>query len=174
MRHTLAIAALLSSLPFVAQAADPIALRLASATVPTSKVNVWGLIPWSEDVKKASNDLLDIKLYYNNSIANPDNVYSRTLEGVADISFDNVVTEHNADRFVIRKMLHKQKRVRDAAFAFLICIVQMLQSKLFAVSEQSQEITRRIPTGNDHNVFYPRIYQRSDGIIDHRLVVNRK
>jgi TRAP-type C4-dicarboxylate transport system substrate-binding protein len=87
MRHKLAIAALLSALPFVAQAAEPIALRLASTTVPTSKVNVWGLIPWGEDVKKASNDLLDIKLFYNNSIANPENVYSRTLEGVADISF---------------------------------------------------------------------------------------
>jgi TRAP-type C4-dicarboxylate transport system substrate-binding protein len=87
MRRTIAAAALLATLPFAAQAADPIPLRLASTTVPTSKVNVWGLIPWSEDVKKASNDLLDIKLFYNNSIANPENVYSRTVEGVADISF---------------------------------------------------------------------------------------
>jgi len=82
-----AMAVLLGSLPLAARAAEPILLRLASTTVPTSKVNVWGLIPWSEDVKKASNDLLDIKLYYNNSIANPDNVYDRTVQGIADISF---------------------------------------------------------------------------------------
>jgi TRAP-type C4-dicarboxylate transport system substrate-binding protein len=87
MRRNLVLAALLAALPFAAQAADPIPLRLASTTVPTSKVNVWGLIPWSEDVKQASNGLLDIKLFYNNSIANPENVYSRTVEGVADISF---------------------------------------------------------------------------------------
>jgi TRAP-type C4-dicarboxylate transport system substrate-binding protein len=87
MRRTFVFAALLGVASFTAQAADPIPLRLASTTVPTSKVNVWGLIPWSEDVKKASNDLLDIKLYYNNSIANPENVYDRTLQGVADISF---------------------------------------------------------------------------------------
>ena len=70
-----------------ASSAQAVELRLASTTVPTSKVNVWGLIPWSEDVKKASNDMLDIKVYFNNSIANPDNVYDRTVQGVADISF---------------------------------------------------------------------------------------
>jgi TRAP-type C4-dicarboxylate transport system substrate-binding protein len=87
MPHKLAVAALLSLVPIAAQAAEPIALRLASTTVPTSKVNVWGLIPWSEDVKRESKGLLDIKLYYNNSIANPENVYIRTVEGIADISF---------------------------------------------------------------------------------------
>jgi TRAP-type C4-dicarboxylate transport system substrate-binding protein len=75
------------TLALAATSAHAAELRLASTTVPTSKVNVWGLIPWSEDVKKASNGQLDIKLYYNNSIANPENVYDRTLQGVADISF---------------------------------------------------------------------------------------
>jgi TRAP-type C4-dicarboxylate transport system substrate-binding protein len=89
MRHVTAaaLAFALAALAPATKAAEPIELRLASTTVPSSKVNVWGLIPWSEDVKKASNGLLDIKLFYNNSIANPANVYDRTLQGVADISF---------------------------------------------------------------------------------------
>jgi TRAP-type C4-dicarboxylate transport system substrate-binding protein len=84
MRQTIIAAAAFALAATSVHAAE---LRLASTTVPTSKVNVWGLIPWSEDVKKASNGALDIKLYYNNSIANSDNVYDRTVQGVADISF---------------------------------------------------------------------------------------
>jgi len=88
MRTTFAAAlAVAAVLPLAANAAEPIQLRLASTTVPASKVNVWGLAPWSEDVKKASGDAVEIKLYFNNSIANPENVYDRTLQGVADISF---------------------------------------------------------------------------------------
>jgi TRAP-type C4-dicarboxylate transport system substrate-binding protein len=83
MRQTV-LAAALALAATSAQAAE---LRLASTTVPTSKVNVWGLIPWIDDVKKASKGQLDIKLYYNNSIANPENVYDRILQGVADIAF---------------------------------------------------------------------------------------
>ncbi len=90
MRQTLARAALalmIGALPVAGKAADKVTLRFASTTVPTSKVNVWGVAPWIKDVEKASDGTLEIKLFTGNSIATVSNVYDRTIAGVADMSF---------------------------------------------------------------------------------------
>ena len=81
------LALLVATLPFAAQAADPVLLRFASTTVPQSKVNVWGITPWIEDVHKAAGDALEIKLFTGTAVANVENVYDRTVQGVVDASF---------------------------------------------------------------------------------------
>ena len=45
-------------------------------------------------------------------------------------------------------MLGQSQGVRDAAFAFLIGIVQMLQSEFLAVRQQTQEVAR-VPSARD-------------------------
>ncbi len=81
------LAALMGAVPVAGKAADKVTLRFASTTVPTSKVNVWGVAPWIKDVEKASGGTLEIKLFTGNSIATVSNVYDRTIAGVADMSF---------------------------------------------------------------------------------------
>ena len=71
-------------------------------------------------------------------------------------------------------MLGQRQRVGDAAFAFLIRVVDVLQAELFAVGQQPQKIARIAAAGDDHDVLDPRVHQRLDRVIDHRLVVNRQ
>ena len=42
-------------------------------------------------------------------------------------------------------MFDQRKRVGNAAFAFLIGVVQMLQAEFLAVAEQPQKVARELP-----------------------------
>src|SRR5258708_5589267 len=88
-----------------------------------------------------------------------------------DITFDYVVPEHNANTVTCCKMLYQGKSGGDAALAFLICVIDMLQAKCLTVPEQFQEIARGVSSSDDHNIGDARINQRLNRIIDHRLVV---
>src|SRR4051812_20612526 len=91
----------------------------------------------------------------------------------ANIAFDNVVAEHDTDRFIIGEMLNQRQSIRNAALAFLVSIVQMPQTKILSISKQPQKLARRIAARYDHYVVDAGIDQRLYRIIDHRLVVNR-
>src|SRR5947209_6174601 len=51
----------------------------------------------------------------------------------ADRTFDQVVTQNDTDLLTIGEVLSESKRVRNTAFAFLISVVNVLQSELFAI-----------------------------------------
>ncbi len=74
-------------LPALARADTPVTLRFGFPAPPQSKVNVWGSGPWSQDVMKAADGTLDIKLFPGNSIVNVQTTYDRTVVGVSDITF---------------------------------------------------------------------------------------
>ena len=80
----------------------------------------------------------------------------------------------DADALAVGEMLGQRQRVRDAAFAFLIGVVQMLQAELAAVGQQAQKIARIPAAGDDQNLSNARIHQRLDGVVNHGLVVNRQ
>ena len=61
---------------------------------------------------------------------------------LADAAFDDVVAQNDADLLAIGEMFGQRQRVGDAAFAFLIGVIDVLQSEMFAVGQQSQEIRR--------------------------------
>jgi TRAP-type C4-dicarboxylate transport system substrate-binding protein len=82
-----ACAAALLLAPTASRAADPILLRYAFPAPPQSKVDVWGSHPWRDDVMKAANGALDIKLFPGNSIVTVQTSYDRTVAGVSDITF---------------------------------------------------------------------------------------
>jgi TRAP-type C4-dicarboxylate transport system substrate-binding protein len=77
----LAFAALI---PYAAQAVE---LRFAFPAPPQSLVNQWGITPWAEEIKKDSNGALDIKIIPGPTLGTFGNIYDRTANGVADISF---------------------------------------------------------------------------------------
>src|SRR6185369_6602598 len=71
-------------------------------------------------------------------------------------------------------MLDQRQSSRDSSFAFLIGVVQVLQSESSAVPQQLQKISCRISAGDDHDVRDSRVHQRLNRIVDHRLVINRQ
>ncbi len=71
-------------------------------------------------------------------------------------------------------MFGQRQRVGDAAFAFLVGVVDMLQAELLAVGQQAQKIAGIPAAGHDQDVPDARIHQRLDRVVNHRLVVNRQ
>lgn len=67
--------------------AQPVELRMAFPAPPTSYLNTASFTPWAKDVEAASGGTLSIRIVPGVTLANFDNVYDRTLKGVADIGF---------------------------------------------------------------------------------------
>ncbi len=65
--------------------------------------------------------------------------------GFADAFFNDVVAQNDADFVPVGEVLRKGERVGDAAFAFLVGIVDVLEAKLLAVREQAQEVAEFRP-----------------------------
>src|SRR4051812_30331886 len=60
---------------------------------------------------------------------------AEALRGVADRILQNVVAQNQANRIARREMLGQAQRLRDAARAILIGIVQLFEAKLAAISK---------------------------------------
>ena len=56
-------------------------------------------------------------------------------------------------------MLDERKCFRDAAFAFLVGVVEMFQAEGFAVTQQAQELAGGIASGHNHDVGDARIHE---------------
>jgi TRAP-type transport system periplasmic protein len=81
----LAAAAMLAAVP--AHAADPIVLKFATASPPTSEVIVNLLVPWAEKVDKESGDVFKVQVFHGFSVANRTNAYERVLTDVIQIGY---------------------------------------------------------------------------------------
>ena len=58
---------------------------------------------------------------------------------LADAAFDNVVAQDDADLLPIGEMFGQRQRVRDAAFAFLIGVVDVLESEMLAIRQEFEK-----------------------------------
>jgi TRAP-type C4-dicarboxylate transport system substrate-binding protein len=67
--------------------AEPVQLRLASPSAPQGMINQGVVIPWAEEVSKASDGTLEIKVFAGPALANYGNVYDRTIQGVVEAAF---------------------------------------------------------------------------------------
>jgi TRAP-type C4-dicarboxylate transport system substrate-binding protein len=81
------LAAAFALAPLAARADDPIVLRFGFPAPPQSKVNVWGVTPWIQDVQKEVPGMLDIKVFPGTQLATTANTYDRVVTGVADLMF---------------------------------------------------------------------------------------
>ena len=62
----------------------------------------------------------------------------------------------------IGKMFRQRQRIRDAAFALLVGVIQVLQAEFLAVGQQPQKVPRIASAGDDQNLPNARIHQRLD------------
>ena len=90
------------------------------------------------------------------------------------LSSNNVVTQDDADAPSVGKVFGQPQGIGNAAFAFLIGVVEVLQAEFPAVGEQPQEVARIAPARHHQDLTNARIHERLDGVIDHGLVVNRQ
>jgi TRAP-type C4-dicarboxylate transport system substrate-binding protein len=88
MRHGICIAALLAiAAPAAPHAAEPITLKLGFPPPPGSNFNGGALLPWSQEIEKATGGEVKIQIYPGSVLADHRNAYDRVLNGVADIVF---------------------------------------------------------------------------------------
>ena len=70
-----------------ANAADPIEIKFGFPAPPVSKVYVWGVGPWAEAVEKDAQGTIKFKFFYGNTLGTVQNMYDRTIKGIAQASF---------------------------------------------------------------------------------------
>ena len=82
----LVIAALAAS-PAVSRAADPVTLKFGFPSPVTSAINTDGITPWINAVETAAGGTIKIELYAGSALGDFSNIYERTVDNVAQISF---------------------------------------------------------------------------------------
>jgi hypothetical protein len=91
---------------------------------------------------------------------------------VFDVSFQDIVTEDHANLIAFRKVFRQAESIRNAAFPFLIGVVQMLQAEFLAVAEQPQKVSGVPPTRDDEDLLNPGTHKCPERIVDHRGFVD--
>lgn len=84
--RVLAISSLLVATPALVHA-ETVTLKFGFPAPVSSYVNTDGMTPWINDVEKASDGTLEIKLFAGPTLGTFRDIYDRTLANVAQISF---------------------------------------------------------------------------------------
>ena len=99
---------------------------------------------------------------------------SKVVGSLANVAFNDVVAQHDADFVALGPGLGQPQRIGDAGFSFLIGEAELLQAELLAVLQQAQKIAGVVPAGDDQDVANAGIHQRLQRIEDHGLVIHRQ
>jgi TRAP-type C4-dicarboxylate transport system substrate-binding protein len=67
--------------------AETAQIKYAFPAPPFSLLNQWGMTPYAEDVNKAADGEIEVKLFFGPSLANFGNVYDRVTSGVIEMGF---------------------------------------------------------------------------------------
>jgi hypothetical protein len=129
-------------------------MRVTRSPSTSATPNSWGVLdPGEQDLSAARlcGERLDVR---------PDAV------------LDDVVAEHDDDAVVVGEMLGQAERLGDAALAFLVGVVELLEAERLPVAEQAEELARVLAARDDHDVVEPGVDERLDRVVDHRLVVD--
>src|SRR2546427_8391093 len=79
----------------------------------------------------------------------------------------DVVSQNHAYQVVLCKVFGQRKGGGDASLAFLIGVVEVLQTKFFAVPQEPEKVTGAVASLDDQDLLDPGIHERLDGVIDH-------
>src|SRR5207253_8775626 len=96
------------------------------------------------------------------------------LDGRANAAFNNVIAENHAKLAVVGKVPGQIQRLGDAALTLLIGVVDMGQSEVLSVGQQTKEIASVLSSGYHQDVLDAGVNQSLDRVINHGLVVDRK
>jgi TRAP-type C4-dicarboxylate transport system substrate-binding protein len=81
------VIAALAAAPAVARAADPVTLKFGFPAPVNSYINTDGITPWINAVENAAGGTIKIELFAGSTLGTFSNIYERTLDNVAQISF---------------------------------------------------------------------------------------
>lgn len=88
MKHGIWLAAaLFAAAPFAPGRAEPVTLKLGFPPPPVSNFYGGALVPWSQEIEKATGGEVKIQIYPGGVLADHRNAYDRVLNEVADIVF---------------------------------------------------------------------------------------
>src|ERR1035437_7457422 len=96
------------------------------------------------------------------------------LHGLADVVLYDVVSQDHADRLITGKVFCQTQSLRDPAFAILIGIVDVFQSEITPIPQQSQEVSGILAPSHYQNFLDSCVDQSLYWIIQHWFVINRK
>jgi len=85
----IAVLAAIALVPVGIADAEPVQLKFADPIPPTGFLHTQAFVPWTDEVNKATDGAIEVKLYPGPAIANLGNVYDRVINGVADIGWGN-------------------------------------------------------------------------------------
>ena len=91
-----------------------------------------------------------------------------------DIVFDDIVAEHDNDLPAVCKKFGQGQGGRYPAFSFLIRVIDVFETEIRAVPQQSQKISSIVSSGYDQDLLDSRIDKGLDGIVNHRFRIDRK
>src|SRR5436309_15190456 len=94
--------------------------------------------------------------------------------GIAYTLFVNVISQNDADKVSLDKVFGKRQCRGDAAFAFLVGVVQVLQTKRLAIAQQLQEIASVSPYCEDQDFCDTSVNYRLNRVVDFQSVVYRQ
>src|SRR5437762_2678643 len=95
----------------------------------------------------------------------------KVVQCAADVSLDDVVAKDYANSVAASKVFSQAQRIGNSSFSLLIGIVDILQSELFPVREESKEVTGIITPRHDQYFAYAGLNEGPERIVDHGLVV---
>ena len=102
----------------------------------------------------------------------PDGLAQAFLIGREFVSVENVVPQREAHAAPVNEFLSDQERLREA-FRRLLLSVGEGEPEGGAVPEQLAKTRQVLGRRYDQNLAYSREHERREGVVDHRLVVNR-
>jgi hypothetical protein len=87
---------------------------------------------------------------------------------------EHIVGEHDAAPVAAHEAFCQAERLRDPTRPILIGVEEPLHAVLVAVPQQTEELARVRPTGDQHQLVHPRLDQRRHGVGHHRPVEQRQ
>src|SRR5262249_30541935 len=96
------------------------------------------------------------------------------LLGGDDVVLDDIIAQDNADFFALNKGFGEAERVGDAAFAFLVGVMDAVAVEILAGGEEPEEVAGILAAGDDDDVLDAGVDERLDRIKNHGPIVNRK
>ena len=91
-----------------------------------------------------------------------------------DVVLDDVVAEDDHHALPLGVVAGQAERLGDAAVPLLIDVVDVGQAELLAVAQKPQEVARVVAARDEQDVLDAGLHQRSNRIVDHRLVPDRE
>ena len=118
MRTTAAFCAAIAVLAPLAASAEPIELKYAYPGAPQAFIYTEAMVPWAAQVTKESGGTIEVKLFVGMSLAAPNNVLDRILNGVAQMGYMLVgLYPQQFPRSTVAMLPYESRNPQEAALA---------------------------------------------------------